>query len=93
MYFLVVNRAKPDADSKAIAEVIPAHTSWVARKIAAGKIVQAGKWGETGGIVIIRAADAREAQTLIDEDPIARSDLFTIETGRFYPDVESARFD
>lgn len=93
MYFLVVNRGKPDADAKAIAEVISAHRSWVARKIASGKIVQAGKWGKNSGIVIIRAADASAAQALIDDDPIAKSGLFSIKTGRFYPDVESARFD
>jgi len=93
MYFLVVNRAKSDADADAISKVVAAHLSWAARKIAAGRIVQAGKWGSSGGMLIIRAADAQEARSLIDADPIAQSELFATEVGRFYPEVESARFD
>lgn len=92
MYFLAINKARPDADPKAIVEVVPAHKEWVKQGIDAGKIVQAGKWGDAGGVVVVKAAGIEEGQVLLEGDPLHRSGLFTLEVHGFHPDVESPSY-
>ena len=92
MFFLAINRAKPDARTEAIGEVIPAHIDWIKRSIAGGALVQAGKWGEGGGVLVVRAASQEEARAVIGEDPILKSGLFDVEIAQFAPDVEAPRY-
>lgn len=88
MYFLSVNRIKIDANPEDISKAIPLHIQWVKEMISKGSIVQAGKWGETGGISIIHADSISEAKEIIDSDPLLMSGLATFETEKFHPDVE-----
>jgi uncharacterized protein YciI len=93
MYFLVVNKPRAETDPKAIAEIVPAHIRWIEEQISFGNVVQAGKWGGSGGVVILRAENAQQAEALLQQDPVVQSGLFEIETGEFHPDVKLPRFD
>lgn len=93
MYFLAVNKARPHADPKRIGEIVPDHIAWVKERTAAGEVALAGKWGESGGIVIVRAGTDADARAIAMGDPLARSGLFSVEIDRFYPDVKSPRFE
>ena len=88
MYFMSVNRIKPDADRARIGEIIPPHIAWLNERIAEGSVLQSGKWGDIGGMVIIRASDLAEADRLLQNDPLVRSGLITWELAPFYPQVE-----
>jgi hypothetical protein len=44
MYFMSINKFKPNADREQINEAIPLHREWVKKQLAAGVLVQAGKW-------------------------------------------------
>ncbi|VAX33066.1 hypothetical protein MNBD_NITROSPIRAE03-274, partial [hydrothermal vent metagenome] len=57
-------------------------------QIGRGIIVQAGKWGDSGGMTIFKANSIAEAEKLSGEDPLVKSGWVTLETGRFYPNVE-----
>jgi len=87
MYFLAINRIKKEADAAEIGRVIPQHIQWIHEQIAASKIAQAGKWGESGGMSIIRASDLPEARNLLNDDPLVRAGLITFEIAPFYPAV------
>ena len=94
MYYLALNRVKQDADSDKLAMAVPEHIGWIARQLENGTIVLAGRWGEAGGMAIIRAGSEAEAQGLLDEDPLTRSGQITLELERFFPDAPVvARFD
>ncbi len=88
MYFLLINKIRMDANPAALSKVISEHVRWTKEQISASKIAQAGKWGDSGGMVIIRAQDLSEAQNILNEDPLVKSGLITFEIARSYPDVE-----
>ncbi|MBI4666959.1 MAG: hypothetical protein HY751_11195 [Nitrospinae bacterium] len=88
MYFLVVNKVLPGAGKAGLAEAVPAHIQWTKNKIASGEIVQAGRWGAAGGMVILKADDPVKAEALLQGDPLIQSGLVSYEMDRFYPDVE-----
>lgn len=88
MYYLAINQMRPDADFRKIGEVIPLHIEWTMKMIADGRCVQAGKWGERGGMAIIKAEGKREAELLLSEDPLIKSGLVTFTVERFFPDVK-----
>jgi uncharacterized protein YciI len=88
MYFLSINTVREDADHDQIGGIIPSHVQWLKEQIAAGRVAQAGKWGEGGGMAVIRAADLTEARTILSEDPLIRSGLISFELAQFYPMVE-----
>lgn len=90
MYFLAINRIKKDADPAEIGRIIPQHIAWIREQIAASRIAQAGKWGESGGMSIVRARELPEARNILHDDPLARSGLATFEIAPFYPAVEIA---
>jgi uncharacterized protein YciI len=79
MYFLSVNKIKTGANPEDIKRTIPLHIQWVKEMISRGCIVQAGKWGETGGIAIIQANSASEAGEIINTDPLIKSGIVTFE--------------
>lgn len=87
MYFMSVNRVKPDADRARVGAVIPSHLAWLDVQVKEGRVAQAGKWGDLGGIVIIRADDITEAEHLLQDDPLVRSGLITWELAPFHPHV------
>jgi uncharacterized protein YciI len=93
MFFLAINRAKPGVEPEAIGEIIPAHIAWVKNRIAEGTVIQTGKWGNFGGISIVKAESEEEARRILAQDPIVQSGLFSIEIGRFYPDVTTATYE
>ncbi len=87
MYFMSINTIKPDAERNQLNKVIPVHREWVKRQIAAGVIVQAGRWGDRGGMIVIRADTKAEADAVVDQDPLVKSALITFETAELHPAV------
>ena len=51
-----INKYRPDADRVQINKTIPLHREWAKQQLAAGVLVQAGKWGDHGGMIVVRAA-------------------------------------
>ncbi len=88
MYFLSINKVKSDVNPEELKKVIPLHIQWTKTLISEGKIIQAGKWGDSGGMAILKANDIAEADKILSEDPLAKSGLITFEMDRFFPDVE-----
>lgn len=87
MTFLAINRLKDDVDPGLLGLVVRDHRGWVARGVAAGRIVQAGRWGGAGGMVIVRADDEAQARQLVREDPLVRAGLVEVELAQLWPDV------
>jgi uncharacterized protein YciI len=87
MYVMSINKFKHDADRMQINKVIPVHREWAKQQLAAGTLVQAGKWGERGGIIIIKAESMTEAEKIVDQDPLVQAGLITFETAQLHPAV------
>ncbi len=87
MYFMSINKFKPGADRVLINKAIPTHREWVKRQIAAGVLVQAGKWGDHGGMIIFRAETREEAERVVNQDPLVEAGLITFETAQLHPAV------
>jgi uncharacterized protein YciI len=87
MYFMSVNKFKPDADRVQINESIPLHREWVKKQLAAGVLVQAGKWGDHGGMIIVKAETREEADLVVNQDPLVKADLIAFETAVIHPAV------
>jgi uncharacterized protein YciI len=88
MFYMATNKFDVNANPENIKEVIPKHVQWVKTLIAEGKIVQAGKWGDSGGMAIFKAGSLMEAEAILNTDPLLELKLVTVELARFYPDVE-----
>ena len=57
-------------DPAKIAETRPRHRAYLEQLLAAGKLHASGPWtDDTGALLIYEAADAAEAQALLDADP------------------------
>jgi uncharacterized protein YciI len=82
-----INKFKPGADSALVNKTIPLHREWVKKHLAAGVLVQAGKWGDHGGMIIVKAETREEADTLVNQDPLVKADLITFETAEIHPAV------
>lgn len=87
MYFMSINRFKPGADRALINKTIPLHREWAKQQLAAGVLVQAGKWGDNGGMIIIKAQTREEADRVVDQDPLFLAGLITFETAELHPAV------
>ncbi len=87
MYFMSINHINPDADRSLLNRTIPAHREWAKLQLAAGVLVQAGKWGDRGGMIIIRAQTREEADRVVSEDPLQKAGLITFETAELHPAV------
>jgi uncharacterized protein YciI len=85
MYFMSINKFNDDAERTQINKVISVHREWTKQQLAAGILVQAGKWGERGGMIIIRAESLSEAKQVVDQDPLAQAGLITFETAQLHP--------
>jgi uncharacterized protein YciI len=87
MYFMSINKFKPGADRGKINTTIPLHREWVKQQIASGILVQAGKWGDRGGMIVIKVSTREEADRVVDKDPLVEGDLITFETAELHPAV------
>ena len=87
MYFMSINKFKSDADRAVIGKVTPLHREWAKQQLAAGNLVQAGKWGDKGGMIIVKAETREEADFIVDQDPLVQAGLITYETAQLYPAV------
>ena len=86
-YFLGINRLKSTPPPADFGETISRHRSWCGEQLAEGRLVQAGKWGEGAGMAIVRAADMKEAESILGDDPLFRSGLVACEIAEFFPDA------
>ena len=80
MYFMSINKFKSGADQTHINKTIPLHREWAKRQLATGVLVQAGKWGDRGGMIIVKAETREEADRVVNEDPFVLADLIDFET-------------
>ncbi len=88
MYFMSINKVRPGTDPAALAPVVAAHVDWVNGLITRGVVRQAGRWGESGGMMIIKAQDQAEAEALQQQDPFVTSGVVSYELARLDPDVD-----
>lgn len=88
MYFMAVNQIKQDANGEKLHSVIPQHVQWLRDRIAEGVVLQAGKWGNTGGMAIIKAGSEEEAEGILNNDPLIKSGLVTYVNAELLPVVE-----
>ena len=87
MYFMSINKIKADADRAQLSTAIPLHREWARQQLAAGVLVQAGTWGDHGGMIVVRAETREEADKVVDQDPLVQAGLITFETARLHPAV------
>ncbi len=87
MYFMSINKIKPGADPSQLNKVIAAHREWAKQQLAAGILVQAGKWGDRGGMIVVKAESREEADKVVNQDPFALADLITFETAELHAAV------
>jgi len=87
MYFMSINKFKANADRAQISKAIPLHREWARQQLAAGVLVQAGKWGDHGGMIIVRADTREEADKVVDQDPLVHAGLITFETAQLHAAV------
>ncbi len=65
-------------------KAIAAHREWVKQQLATGVLVQAGKWGDNGGMIVVKAESREEADKVVNEDPLVLADLITFETAELH---------
>jgi len=87
MYFMSINKLKPNINPAQFNKVIPLHREWVKQQIAAGVLVQAGKWGDHGGMIVVKAATREEADKIADQDPLVQAALIDFETAELHAAV------
>ena len=87
MYFMSINKFKPGTDPALINKTIPLHREWAKKLLAAGVLVQAGKWGDSGGMIVITAETREEADGIVNQDPLVKSGLITFETAQLHAAV------
>lgn len=83
-YFLSINHIKKDVDAATLNEVIVRHRQWAKDRLASGDLVQAGKWGDHGGMIVVKAATREEADRVVNEDPLVEAGVVTFETGELH---------
>jgi uncharacterized protein YciI len=87
VYFMSINKFKSGGDPAQINRVIRMHREWAKKQLAAGVLVQAGKWGDNGGMIVVKAESREEADKVVNEDPLVEASLITFETAQLYPAV------
>lgn len=85
MYFLFVDTVNPGVTEAELGRVIPPHLDWLKDQFTAGTVVQAGKWGDIGGMVLYRADSLEQARALVETDPLVTSGLIEYQLDVFYP--------
>jgi uncharacterized protein YciI len=87
MYFMSINKIKSDADRAQLSKAFPLHREWARQQLVAGVLVQAGKWGDYGGMIVVRAETREEADKVVNQDPLVQAGLITFETAQLHPAV------
>jgi uncharacterized protein YciI len=87
MYFMSINKIKLGADRAQLNKVIPLHREWAKKQLAAGVLVQAGKWGGNGGMIVVKAESREEADKIVNQDPLVEAGLITFETAELHAAV------
>ena len=82
-----INKIKAGADSALINKTLPLHRQWAKDQLAAGVLVQAGKWGDMGGMIVIKAETREEADKVVNQDPLVQAGLITFETAQLHAAV------
>ena len=82
-----INKIKPDAGPEQLNKAISLHREWAKKQLAAGVLVQAGKWGDHGGMIIVKAESREEADRVVNQDPLALAGLITFETAELHAAV------
>jgi uncharacterized protein YciI len=82
-----INKFKPNIDRAQINKVIPFHREWAKQQLAEGVLVQAGKWGDNGGMIVVKAGSREEADKVVNEDPLVVAGLITFETAELHSAV------
>ncbi|MEJ2184116.1 MAG: YciI family protein [Nitrospirota bacterium] len=85
MTILMINRVKAGTRPEDLQHVIPPHVEWLRQRMAEGKVLQAGKWGDIGGMWVLEAGSIEEARALVEQDPLISSGLTTYELAEFFP--------
>lgn len=88
MYIVLVNKTRLGVGRDRLAEFIPPHIEWLKGKIREGFVLQAGKWGDIGGVWILRAESMEEAAEAVREDPLLGSGLVEYEMAEYFPMVD-----
>ncbi|MBI4827600.1 MAG: hypothetical protein HY804_02110 [Nitrospinae bacterium] len=87
MYFLLINRIKAGAARETVMGAVSSHVAWIKEQIANGLIAQSGKWGDRGGMLLVRAENIEEAERMANSDPFMKMGLVEYEIDRLFPDV------
>ena len=87
MYFMSINKVNPGVDHAQFNKAIAAHREWAKKQLAAGVLVQAGKWGDHGGMIVVKAESREEADRVVNQDPLVKADLITFETAELHAAV------
>ncbi len=87
MYFMSINKIKPGIETGLLNKTLAAHRAWAKEQLAAGVLVQAGKWGDHGGMIVVKAGSREEADRVVDQDPLARAGIITFETAELHAAV------
>jgi len=82
-----INKFKPNLDPQLVNRTIVTHRQWAKQRLADRVVVQAGKWGHHGGMIIVRAESREQADRIVNEDPLVQADLITFETGVLHASV------
>ncbi len=84
MYFMSINKLKAGIDHALFNKTIASHREWAKKQLAAGVLVQAGKWGDNGGMIIVKAEGREEADKVVNQDPLVLAGLITFETAELH---------
>lgn len=87
MYFLSINRKLEGVTEDDIHKVIKEHIEWTRAAIKEGWMLQAGKWGDVGGMAMVKAEGLDEAISFLNQDPLVTNSLVEYETHRLFPAV------
>ncbi len=82
-----LNKLKEDAEKTDIGQMVQEHIAWTKSRISEGSILQAGKWGSSGGVLLIKADNYEQALEILKADPIVKSGRSMWELAPFFPDV------
>ena len=87
MYFLFINTIKVGNEKQPMKEFIISHIDWSKTQIRKGVLLQAGKWGDSGGAGIIKADGYDQALAVLQGDPLVKNGVVDFELRQFFPDV------
>ncbi len=87
MYFMSINTIKPGIETALLNKTLAEHRAWAKEQLASGVLVQAGKWGDRGGMIIVQAGSREEADRVVNQDPLVQAGIITFETAELHAAV------